>query len=159
MDLLPFFQWSEETGLGRMVRESVWAFAVIESVHLLALSMMGGAALLVDFRMLNLGLRRWPVGEIAREAQRFFSLGLLVLVFSGVALFSSEAVKCYYSTPFWVKMSTLTVATLFAYTVRRRVAFAGEGQFGGVTRALVALMSIALWFTVAASGRWIGFSG
>ena len=159
MDLLPFFQWSEETGLGRMVRESVWAFAAIESVHLLALTMMGGAALLVDFRMLNLGLRRRPVGELAREAQRFFSLGLGVLVISGVALFSSEAVKCYYSTPFWVKMSTLVVATLFAYTIRRRVALAGEGQFGGTTRALVALMSIALWFTVAASGRWIGFSG
>jgi hypothetical protein len=159
MDLLPFFQWSEETGLGRMVRESVWAFAAIESVHLLALTMMGGAALLVDFRMLNLGLRRRPVGELAREAQRFFSLGLGVLVISGVALFSSEAVKCYYSTPFWVKMSTLVVATLFAYTIRRRVAFAGEGQFGGTTRVIVALMSIALWFTVAASGRWIGFSG
>ncbi len=53
MNLLPFFQWSEESGLGRMVRESVWAFAVIESVHLLALATMGGAVLLVDMRMLE----------------------------------------------------------------------------------------------------------
>lgn len=159
MNLLPLFQWSEESGLGRMVRESVWAFAVIESTHLLALAMMGGAALLVDLRLLNLGLRRQPVAELARDAQRFFGLGLVVLILSGTALFASEAVKCFYSNAFRLKMLALVVATLFAYTVRRRVVFADEGRFGGGTKALVAIASIALWFTVAASGRWIGFSG
>ena len=159
MDLLPFFQWSEGTGLGRVVRESVWGFAVIESVHLLALATLGGAVLLVDFRMLNLGLRRRPVAELAAEAQPVFGLALIVMVVSGTALFASEAVKCYYSSPFWLKMGALLVATLFAFTVRRRVAFAPEGQFGSATRMLVALVSIALRFTVAASGRWIGFSG
>ena len=46
MDLLPIFQSIEESGIGRAVRESVWAFAVIESIHLIALTTMGGAALL-----------------------------------------------------------------------------------------------------------------
>ena len=159
MDLLPFFQWSEESGLGRMVRESVWAFAAIESVHLLALATMGGAVLVVDMRMLGLGLRERPVAELACDAQRFLGLGLVVLIVSGIALFASEAVKCYYSYPFWVKMVSLFVATIFTYTIRRRVVLAGEGQTGGGTQVLVALVSMALWFTVAASGRWIGFSG
>jgi hypothetical protein len=159
MDLLPFFQWCEESGLGRMVRESVWAFAVIESVHLLALATMGGAVLLVDFRMLNLGLRQRTVSELARDAQRFVTLGLVVLILSGLALFASEAVKCYYSSAFSLKMWTLLVATIFTYAVRKRVAFAEEGRIGGGTRMVVALVSMALWFTVAASGRWIGFSG
>lgn len=159
MDLLPLFQWSEETGLGRLVRESAWAFAAIESVHLIALATLGGAVLLVDLRMLNLGLRRRPVQELAREAQPFFRGGLVILALSGIALFASESVKCYYSTPFWVKMSTLVVATLFAFTIRRRVAFADQGRFSSGTQIVVALISIGLWFTVAASGRWIGFSG
>jgi hypothetical protein len=159
MDLLPFFQWCEESGLGRMVRESVWAFAVIESIHLLALVTMGGAVLLVDMRLLNFGLGNRTVGELAREVQRFVNLGLIVLILSGAGLFASEAVKCYYSTAFSVKMWSLLVATIFTYTVRKRVAFAQEGRFGGGARMLVALVSIALWFTVAASGRWIGFSG
>jgi hypothetical protein len=99
------------------------------------------------------------VAELAHETQPFFRTGLIVLVLSGCALFASEAVKCYYSTPFWVKMSALAVAVVYAFTVRRRVAFAREGQFNGTTQMLVALVSIGLWFTVAASGRWIGFSG
>lgn len=159
MDLLPFFQTVEESGLGRMVRESVWAFAAIESVHLIALATMGGAALLVDLRLLNLGLKDRPVSDLAAEASRFFNLGLIVLVISGIGLFASEAVKCYYSTPFWVKITTLIGATIFAYAVRNPVARAAEGRVGRATRALVAIASIASWFVVAAAGRWIGFSG
>ena len=159
MDLLPFFQWSEESGLGRMVRESVWAFAVIESIHLLALAMLGGAVLLVDMRMLSLGLRQRSVSELARDARPYMGLGLVVLILSGLALFASEAVKCYYSTPFRVKIITLVIAVVFAYAVRNRVALAEEGRFGAGTKAVVAIVSVALWFVVAASGRWIGFSG
>ncbi len=159
MDLLALFQWLEASGLGRAVRESVWAFAVIESIHLIALVTMGGAALIVDMRLLNLGLRQRPVAELAREAQRFLSAGLVLLILSGSALFTSEAVKCYYSTPFRIKIITLFFATIFTYGVRNRVALAEEGRVGSASKAIVAVLSIGLWFTVAAAGRWIGFSG
>lgn len=159
MDLLAFFEWIENSGIGRAVRESLWAFAVIESIHLIALVMLGGAVLLVDMRLLNLGLRQRPVAELARDAQRFFSAGLVLLILSGSALFASEAVKCYYSEPFRIKIITIVVATIFTYGVRNRVALAEEGRVGGASKALVAVLSIGMWFTVAAAGRWIGFSG
>lgn len=159
MNLLPFFQSVEESGLGRMVRESVWAFAVIESVHLLALAMMGGAVLLVDLRMLNLGLKDRPIDEVAREASRFFNIALVVLIVSGIGLFASEAVKCYYSTPFWVKITTLAVAIVYAYVIRNPIATSTGTTVAGWTKAMVAVGSLALWFVVAAAGRWIGFSG
>jgi hypothetical protein len=159
MDLLPYFQWAEESGLGRTVRESVWAFAVIESVHLLALATMGGAVLVVDMRALKLGLRQRKVAELARETRPYMSLALVVLIISGIALFASEGTKCYYSYPFWVKMFALFAATIFTYTIRSRVVTADESRFSSGTRTAVALVSLALWFTVAASGRWIGFSG
>lgn len=157
MDLLPIFQWCEETGLGRTIRESVWAFAVVESVHLLALAMLGGAVLLVDLRLLNLGLRQRSLQEVAAEARPFMNGGLLVLVLSGIGLFASEAVKCYYSYPFSVKIATLVVAVLFTFTVRRQVLDSADSS--DMTRKAVAVVSVALWFVVAAAGRWIGFSG
>lgn len=159
MQLLPLFQWSEESGLGRMVRESVWAFAMIESIHLLALATLGGAVLLVDLRMLNLGLRERPIRELASEAMPFARSGLVILIISGLALFASEAVKCYYSNPFWVKMTALFGAIAFTYTVRNRVAFSDETKYSDTARGVVAVVSVLLWFVVAASGRWIGFSG
>ena len=158
MDLLPFFQWCEESGFGRTVRESVWAFAVIESTHLLSLVILGGSVILVDLRMLNLGLRHRSVGELTREVRPFANIGLCVLVLSGLALFSSEAVKCYFSFPFWVKMSALATAIVFTFTIHNRAALAADDRVSS-GRTLIALVSLALWFTVAASGRWIGFSG
>ena len=66
MNLFPFFQWCEATSLGTAIRESTWAFAVIESVHLLALSVIGGAVLLVDLRLLGFGLRAPARSTISR---------------------------------------------------------------------------------------------
>ncbi len=77
---------------------------------------------------------------------------------TGVALFVSEAVKCYYSTAFWVKMTSLLLATIFTFTVRRNITQADHGTVSPATYKLVALVSLVLWFGVGAGGRWIGFS-
>ena len=158
MTFFDVFQSIENSGLGNAIRESNWAFAVIESVHLLALAVMGGSVLLVDMRMLGLGLTDRPVRELAQNTFRYMTLALVVLIVTGLGLFFSEAVKCFYSTPFWVKMSSLFLATLFTYTIRRRVVM-GAGEPARGTARTVAVLSLALWFAVAASGRWIGFSG
>jgi len=78
---------------------------------------------------------------------------------SGTLLFLSEAVKCYYSPPFWVKMSSLVLAVLFTFTVRRRVTLTSDAAANPMRDRVVALASIALWGGVAWGGRWIGFSG
>jgi hypothetical protein len=159
VNLLPFFQWCEATALGTAIRESPWAFATIESVHLLGLALLGGSVLLVDLRLLGTGLRRAPVADLARDVQPWFNASLIVMLLTGVALFLSEPTKCYYSTPFWVKMWSLLFAVAFSYTVRYRVARAPDTPIAPGWHKLVALVSLALWFGVGAGGRWIGFTG
>jgi hypothetical protein len=155
---LPFFEWAEATTLGEMIRTSTWAFAVIESVHLLALSVIGGAVLIVDLRLLGFGLRTQPIADIAREARPWLVGSLIVMVVTGVGLFLSEPMKCYASTAFAVKMTCLALVLVFTFTVRMKVTMADEGRVRPPWLKLVALVSLALWFGVAASGRWIGFS-
>jgi hypothetical protein len=162
MNLLPFFQWCEASGVGTAIRDSQWLFPIIEAVHLMAFASIGGAILLVDLRLLGVVLRREPPGELSRDAQPWLLGGLAVMVTTGTLLFLSESVKCYYSNPFRVKMMALFLAIIFTFTVRRKVAAAGEVPFTGavpLTGKLVALISIVLWGTVAWGGRWIGFSG
>jgi len=158
MTLLPFFEWCEATAVGSAIRNSQWLFPVIESVHLLALAMLGGALLIVDLRLAGLGLRSQPVRHLARDAQPWLVGSLLVMISTGVPLFLSESIKCYYSPAFWVKMSTLPVAILYTFTVRRTIANSDEARVGPRWNALVGLVSLTLWFGVAAAGRWIGFS-
>jgi hypothetical protein len=155
---LPFFEWAEATTLGEMIRTSTWAFAVIESVHLLALSVIGGAVLIVDLRLLGFGLRTQPIADIARETRPWLVGSLIVMVVTGVGLFLSEPMKCYASTAFAVKMTCLALVLVFTFTVRMKVTMADAGRVRPAWLRLVALVSLALWFGVGASGRWIGFS-
>jgi len=159
MSLLPFFQWCEASALGEAVRTSTWAFAVIESFHLLALAVIGGAVLIVDLRLLGFGLKDQSVADVARDAHPWMVGSLLVMLVTGVGLFASEATKCYYSTPFFVKMTSLLLAMVFAFTIRRKVTLADDGRIEPTWNRLVALVSLLLWFGVSAGGRWIGFSG
>jgi uncharacterized membrane protein YhdT len=114
---------------------------------------------MLDLRFLGFGLRRQSIVEVAREAHPWLVGSLIVMLGTGITLFVSEPTKCYYSIPFWWKMSSLALAMLFTFTVRRKVALADELRVRPIWHKLVALVSLTLWFGVGASGRWIGFSG
>ena len=156
--LLPFFQYLETVWLGRFIVDSNWLFPVIESVHLLALSLLGGSILIVDMRLLGLGFTARDVKEIAREARPFMNFALVMMIATGVPLFLSEPIKCYYSPAFWVKMWTLAVALVYTYTIRTKTTRSGFVHNTARRQVLVGALSLTLWFTVAAAGRWIGFS-
>ena len=155
--LLPFFQWCESLWLGQAVVGSQWLFPAIEAVHLLGLGLLGGALLLVDLRLLGLGLTRTPAAELARDARPYLVGAIALMILTGVPLFLSEAVKCYYNDAFWVKMTTLPFALAFTFTIRSQ-ALADSVRNTARRQRLAGALSIALWFVVAAAGRWIGFS-
>jgi len=156
--LLPYVQWISTTRVSQAINQSSWAFAVIESMHLLGLAVIGGAVLILDLRLLGLGLRDQPIARVAREVFPWFVGSLIVMLVTGFGLFMSEAIKCYDSRPFWVKMASLLLAMIFAFTVRRKVALAAEGHVRPIWLKVVAVVSLMLWFAVGASGRWIGFA-
>ena len=156
--LLPFFQWCETLWLGQFVVGSNWLFPAIESVHLLALALLGGSIFLVDFRLLGLGLKDRAVAELARDARPWMIGALAGMILTGIPLFLSEPIKCYYSTAFWIKMTTLPIALIYVFTIRTRVTRSESVRNTARRQKLVGALSIALWFTVAAAGRWIGFS-
>jgi hypothetical protein len=158
MSLLAFFQWCEESSIGGVIRGSSWLFPMIEAIHLLGLGLIGGAVLVVDLRLLGLGLRRQSVAQVARDAQPWLIGSLVLMITTGFLLFMSEAVKCYYHSAFWLKMASLLLAIVFTLTVHRKVTIADETQVRPVWNKVVALVSILLWSGVGIGGRWIGFS-
>ncbi|MSO83433.1 MAG: hypothetical protein EXQ53_09085 [Acidobacteria bacterium] len=159
VSVLAFFQWCEDSRVGEAIRESAWLFPAIEAVHLLGLVMIAAAVLVVDMRLLGVGLRDHPVAQLARDAELWLVGSLGVMLTTGVLLFLAEAIKCYYSFAFWVKMASLALAILFTFTVRRKVVFSDEACVGPLWSTLTAVTSVGLWAGVGWGGRWIGFSG
>ena len=155
---LPTFNWIEASGLGASVRDSLWSFAVIESVHLLALAVMGGAVLIVDLRLFGFGLRRQPVRQIARDAEPWLISSLAVMLLTGFPLMASLAASKYYvNLAFQLKMVFLLLAIIFTFTIRRNVIYREDNRISPALGWIVGLVSLFLWSGVGFMGRGIGF--
>ncbi len=137
------------------MKDSKWAFAVIEMVHLLGLAMLGGVVLIVNLRLLGLVLRTRPADRIARDLAPFLKGSLAVMVVSGIPLVAEESMKCYYSPAFRLKMVFLALALAFYYVVNRRAT--RTAFVSGWVPRVVAGVSLALWLSVGVAGRAIGF--
>ncbi len=157
--LLPFFEWMETTWFGVIGQTWGAAFAVVEALHLLAMALLGGAVLVSDARLLGLAFTELPARQVLDQAHRLFLLALVVVVATGVFMACGVAVKIYYLPVFWFKMLALATGVLFVFFIKRPLLHDGIEELNSWLVRLVAIASVMIWFTVAASGRWIGFSG
>ena len=155
--LLEFCRWLQYSAPLHAMRDSPIFFPIVATIHLMGLAIIGGAVLVVDLRLLGLGLQDQPAAAIAQDAERWLLRGLAVMITTGILLFMCFATKYYYLTFFWVKMAALIAVIVFTRSVRRRVALAKDGEVSPIRRKLVALVSMFLWTTVAVGGRYIGF--
>jgi hypothetical protein len=152
------FQWLERTSVSVAINESLWAFAVIEAVHLLALAVIGGAVLAVDLRLLGFVFQRQKVGDLARVLHPWLVWSLVGMLATGFVLFISLAASKYYVHDyFWVKMYFLAAAMIFSFTVRQWVIMGDDARANSGVAKLVALVSIILWSGVGFAGKAIGY--
>jgi len=156
--LLPLFEWMETTPVGAIGKTWGAAFAIIEAFHLLGLALLGGAVLVADGRLLGLCFVEIPQRWLEDQLHRVFMAGLWVLLITGVFMACAVAVKIYYLPVYWFKMLALAVGIVFALAIRRPLLQENVERMSPWLRRVVALASLMVWFTVAATGRWIGFS-
>jgi hypothetical protein len=154
--LLPFFKWCDTTTLGLAIRGVTWAFPLIETIHILALTVLFGGIMLVDFRLLGIAVRTIPVARIQQELHRYVNVSLVVIILTGIMLFLSEALKAYDNAAFFPKIILLALAIVYHYTVHAKAA-ASPLPSGPAWGKVAALVSMALWLGVGVAGRAIGF--
>jgi hypothetical protein len=122
-------------------------------IHLMGMVMFLGSLMIVDLRLMGLGLTNQPTKVIARDAQPWLIGGLVVLVLTGIPALMATATSQYTNSVFWVKMYLLGFGLIYTFTVRRRFAFADETSAGAAK--VVGFVSILVWLSVAALARLI----
>ena len=145
--------------MSQAYRESLWLFAVTQSLHLVAVTTFIGAIMIVDLRLLGWGPVRQPRAEIARSAQRILLWAGLAVLATGIPQFTTNALSYSRSPVFVFKMCLLAATVVFTATVRRRVVLADEGALPWWVPSAVGAVSLVLWMGVTISGRWIAFYG
>jgi uncharacterized membrane protein len=154
-------QWLEQTTVGASIRESLWMFPIIETIHIFGIISLVGATSILDLRLMGLTFRDEPVSKLARRFLPWAWAGFLIQVATGVLLFSSEATKMYGNIGFEIKMLLIVVAGINAF-VFHEIAYRSVGKWdkdpvAPLSARTAGLLSILLWFGIVAAGRWIAY--
>ena len=144
-----------QNAIADTLNNAEWTFALAECVHIGGFAVSIGSIALVDFRMLNLGLRKETAARILRYTEPWTLIALVFVVFSGLMLFLSQADIYLVNQIFPLKMYILIAALIYNFTVHRKVAKMENPP--PVLNKLVAVISLLLWVSVVFGGIFIGF--
>jgi len=144
-----------QNAIADTLNSAEWTFALAECLHIGGFAVGVGTIALVDFRMLNLGLRRETSARILRYTELWTVIALLFVIFSGVALFLSQVDVYRVNLIFPLKMYVLAAALIYNFTVHRKVATMENPS--PVLSKFVAIVSLLLWVTVVFGGIFTGF--
>jgi hypothetical protein len=136
------------------LNSSELAFPVLECIHIVGFALSIGTIAIVDFSILGVGLRGASPSQIAKDTWLLTLTGLVVMLFSGLLLFSSDPDMYYLNWAFLFKMVFFVSAIIFHYTVHRK---AVASEVPAPNEKLVAGISLVLWAGVVFGGIFIGF--
>jgi hypothetical protein len=153
--------WLEKTPVGAAVRNSLWLFPVIETVHIFGIILLVGGTSILDLRLMGLTFRDESVSKLARRFLPWAWAGFIIQVVTGSLLFSSEATKMVDNLGFQIKMLLIAVAGINAF-VFHALAYQSVGKWENdpvapLSARVAGLVSILLWFGIVAAGRWIAY--
>jgi hypothetical protein len=153
--------WLQDLNFPTQIRESVWLFPTIETVHVFALVLVVGTIMTVDLRLLGLTNKERAFSEVAAEMLPWTWAAFAVAALAGMLMFSSKAVTYYGNLPFRLKMACLLLAGLnmlmFHWVGTRNLAAWDRGRPPGPAK-MAGAASLLLWITIVAAGRWVGFT-
>ena len=152
----------EKSSVADSIRENDNLFPLIESIHVLAISLVVGSILAVDLRLLGFAWTTRPVSRVTRGILPLTWCAFVIAVVSGALLWISNATKYLANDYFVAKMILIAIAgvNMLAFHF---IGARDQRQWDDEVRPPLAArcggwLSILLWIAVVACGRWIGFT-
>jgi len=144
------------------LHESQYAYSIVESVHVWALCLFVGFAVLLDLRLVGLIFRGVPVSHMTGRILPWTKVGFVVMVISGVVLFYAIPLRTYHNVFFRVKAVLLILAGLNAFVfhngIHRRVSDWDLNLPPPRAAKLAGVCSLILWAAIVFSGRLIAYN-
>ena len=154
MDLDTLLRALEATAFATAIRENESLFPWVESVHVLAITLVVGSIAIVDLRLMGLASRDRAASAVAAEVLPCVWAAFGVAALSGALLFSSNALSYAHNSYFQAKLAFLVLAGANMAVFHL---FAGPEHDGRGAR-IAGAISLVLWICVVACGRWTGFT-
>ena len=142
-----------------ILRNSKYAIPLIQSVHLLGITMLLGSLVILSLRLLGLGLKEFSMRTLVAQVWRWGLWGLGITVGSGLLVFIPDPSRYAANTAFRLKMVLLVGAVLYQFVLFRKAVRSETAERPSRRNAIIAGLALTLWFMVGWAGRAIGFLG
>ena len=151
----------EGSGVGRMMRESLWAYSAVETIHIIGLAIVYGSIVIVDLRLIGIS-HTLSAAKLARFALPWTVGAFLVVMLSGSLMFTAHADDFLTNRVFLLKMGLILAAGINAGVLHtgafRQVHRWDTGILPPAQVRLAAALSIVLWTCVIACGRLLAYT-
>ena len=141
--------------------ESVLAYPIVMSIHLLCIAFFGGMILVTNLRLLGLTFKSLTITEVVTSFRPWKRLGAVVMIGTGLMLATCEAEKYAPNPYFWTKMIILGLigvhGMVFRPTVYNRTEKLDESPLIPAKVKLAAILSLVLWVAMFTMGRLIAY--
>jgi hypothetical protein len=152
--------WVETSGVAAAMRHWLWLYPVVEILHIVGFVVLVGAAVMFDLRLLGLS-RHLPAADMAHHLLPWARTSLLLILPSGLLMFTAHATEWAASPVFRLKLILLAAAALNA-ALFHRGAFRSVGVWNRdvtapATAKCAAVVSLLLWLGVISCGRLLAY--
>jgi hypothetical protein len=154
----------EASGLGRAMREWLWLYPSVEIVHILGIGLLFGSIAVLDVRLLGFS-KTMSVRRLARHVLPWTAASFLLIVPSGLLMFTAHATDFISSPVFVIKMCLIMLAGVNAalfHAIAMRTADVWDTEEMRDLRPppsvrLAGAASLLIWISVIACGRLLAY--
>ena len=160
MSLRSWFEWMDAFPSSIALRESLYAFPVLLTIHVVSLAMFAGLVVMMDLRLVGLAYRGARFSEVQARLFPWQMVGMVLTTLTGLLLFYMQPMRYFGKVYYWIKLALIVLAgvnaLVFHLTTYRSVA--KWDTAGPPFRAKVAgVLSLAMWACIVAFGRFAAY--
>lgn len=154
MSIQTFGDWLYATPISTTFRETTWIIPTVQSLHILAIAVVVGSALVSELRLAGVLATDESPARVVRRYLPWIWSALVVLLASGMLLIVAEPARTLGNTVFWAKMALVLLAFLATLLLRRPLL---RDEARPAAKA-VAWLLLVVWIAVIFCGRFIAYT-
>ncbi|MEI9814256.1 MAG: DUF6644 family protein [Acidobacteriota bacterium] len=162
MDIDGILKSIEGWSLATAIRNGLYSFPMLESIHVIGLAVVFGTILIVDLRLMGVASISRPFQRMAPEILKWTWVGFAITLITGALMFTTNATVYFHNTYFRIKMLLLLLAGvnmgIFELTTGKRAQQWGQEASTPPAARTAARLSLLIWVGVIITGRLIGFT-
>ena len=155
----------EASAVAKAMREWLWLYPSVEIVHIVGIALLFGSIAVLDLRMLGFAKANISVRRLQRHVLPWTASSFLLIVPSGLLMFTAHATDFLNNPVFPVKLGLILLAGVNAalfHTIAMRTADVWDVEEMKELKPppsvrLAGAASLLIWISVIACGRLLAY--